>query len=96
VAVAKLDLFIQNILNQTKIPSLAIAVVYNNSVVYSAGFGVREVGTNLNVTAETVFQLASLSKPIASTIVSALISDGVTTWDALTNELDPIVQLSDP
>src|ERR1700747_2862271 len=51
---------------QGAVPGLAIAVVFQDQVVYAAGFGVRDVSTQEPVDADTVFQLASLSKPIGS------------------------------
>jgi hypothetical protein len=61
---------------QAAVPGLAIAVVFQNQVVYAAGFGVRDVNTREPVNADTVFQLASLSKPIGSTVVAELIGEG--------------------
>ena len=95
-AVERLDDFIQTVLNQTGVPSIAAAVVYNDTVVYSNAFGVRTVGGNDSATPETVYQLASLSKPISSTIIAALVSDGHLNWTSHANELDPLIELSDP
>src|ERR1700726_3053541 len=61
---------------QAAVPGLAIAVVFQDQVVYAAGFGVRDVNTREPVNADTVFQLASLSKPIGSTVVAELIGEG--------------------
>ncbi len=77
------------------VPGLAIAVVYKDEVVYLGGFGVREAGKADKVDADTVFQLASLSKPISSTVVAALVSDGLVTWDGRIADLDPGFQLHD-
>ncbi len=62
------------------------------------GFGVREVGKPDKVDADTVFQLASLSKPISATVVAALISDsgGTMSWDSRVADLDPVFRLSQP
>jgi len=79
-----------------EVPGLAIAVVYKDEVVYLGGFGVREVGKPDAVDVDTVFQLASLSKPISSTIVAALVSDGTVSWDSRVSDLDPGFQLHDP
>ena len=46
----------------------------------------RRAGSPEPVDPDTVFQLASLSKPIASTVVAALAGDGVVAWD------DPILR----
>jgi CubicO group peptidase (beta-lactamase class C family) len=77
------------------VPGLAIAVVYNDEVIYAGGFGVREAGKPDAVDPNTVFQLASLSKPISSTIVAALVSDGIVSWDSRISNLDPAFQLHD-
>ena len=47
------------------VPGMAIAIVYKDEVVYLKGFGVRAKGTTDPVDADTVFQLASFSKPMA-------------------------------
>jgi CubicO group peptidase (beta-lactamase class C family) len=95
-AVDRLDSLIAEGMTQTGVPGTAVAVVYNDEVVYEHGFGVRELGKPEPITPETVFQLASLSKPISSTVVAALVGDGTTTWDATISSLDPGFALSDP
>lgn len=77
------------------VPGLSIAVVYRDEVVYLGGFGVRDVGKPDMVDADTVFQLASFSKPISSTIVAALVSDGTVSWDQRIADLDPGFALHD-
>ena len=78
------------------VPGLSIAIVYNGTVQYTGGFGVREIGSNDSVDADTVFRLASMSKPVSSTIVAAMISATNLTWDTKTNEPDTIAEYSDP
>ena len=58
------------------------------TTVFARGFGVRELGRNAAVEADTVFQLASLSKPIAATVAAIQVSKGVVGWD------DKVVQHS--
>jgi CubicO group peptidase (beta-lactamase class C family) len=58
-------------IRQTGVPGLAIAVVYDGKVRYLEGVGVRQVGSLVKVDADTVFQLASVSKPVSSTVVAA-------------------------
>src|SRR5262249_36018524 len=67
-----------------------------DEVVYERGFGVRELGQPEPITPETVFQIASLSKPISATLVAAVVGDGTTTWDATISSLTPGFALSDP
>ncbi|WP_254940481.1 serine hydrolase [Cyanobium sp. Morenito 9A2] len=84
-ALPKLEAFATQILRQTGVPGLAIAVVHDDRVVFLKGYGLREVGKAETVDPDTVFQLASLSKPIASTVVAGLVGDGRVRWD------DPVI-----
>ncbi|MBW3634499.1 MAG: beta-lactamase family protein [Chloroflexi bacterium] len=78
------------------VPGLALAVVYQDEVVLNAGYGLRSVESGEPVTPDTVFQLASLSKPISSTVVSAVVGTGAAAWsDPVVDHL-PAFQLSDP
>ncbi len=81
---------------QTSVPGLAIAVLFQDKVVYAKGFGVRDVNSKAPVNADTVFQLASASKPVGATVVAALIGEGKITWDSSLDELDPTFVMSDP
>jgi CubicO group peptidase (beta-lactamase class C family) len=92
-AIPKLRSYIETQIAADEVPGLSVAVVFDDEVVYLGGFGVREVGKPEPVDAETVFQLASLSKPISSTIVAALVSDGALTWDSRIADIDPGFQL---
>lgn len=61
---------VETFLGSHAVAGLAVAVVREGEVV-SRGFGVRDVGTGAAVTPETMFHLASMSKPfVAIAIVS--------------------------
>jgi CubicO group peptidase (beta-lactamase class C family) len=95
-ALDRLDRLIEAGMTQTGVPGVAVAVVYDDQVVYERGFGVRELGKSEPITPETVFQIASLSKALSSTLVAAVVSDGTTTWDATIGSLAPDFALADP
>jgi CubicO group peptidase (beta-lactamase class C family) len=78
------------------VPGLAIVVVFQDQVVYAAGFGVRDVNTREPVNADTVFQLASLSKAVGSTVVAELVGEGKISWDSRISDLDPDFAMYDP
>lgn len=94
-AIPEIEKLAQQQVDSGATPGLAIAVIYDDKVVYLKGFGVREVGKPDVVTEDTVFQLASMSKPLASTVAAALVSDGVVTWDTAVSQVDPSFQLHD-
>lgn len=78
------------------VPGLSIAITLKDEVVYLKGFGVREAGKSEPVTSDTVFQLASVSKPLTATVLAALVTEGKVRWDSSIRDLDPSFQLSDP
>jgi CubicO group peptidase (beta-lactamase class C family) len=94
-AVARLNDLATDILRQTHIPGLAIAVVRDGQTVYAAGFGVRRVGTTDAVNADTVFQLASLSKSVGATVVAHQVGLGTISWDTPIVKHLPWFALSD-
>ncbi|HWJ74591.1 MAG TPA: serine hydrolase [Kaistia sp.] len=86
---------VQQAIAEGQVPGLSIAIVAADEVVYLKGFGLREVGKPEAVDADTVFQLASFSKPISSTVVAAVVGDGKIGWDAKIADLDPSFRLSE-
>jgi CubicO group peptidase (beta-lactamase class C family) len=92
----ELDSLIATIMRQTGIPGLSVAVVYQDRPVYLRGYGVKLAGRPEPVDPETVFQLASLSKPLAATVMAALVGDGLVTWDDPVIRHDPAFAMHDP
>jgi CubicO group peptidase (beta-lactamase class C family) len=96
LAVEEVQKVCQSETDNNTVPGIAIAVVSQNHVMLTAGFGVRDVETRAPVDADTVFQLASLSKPIGATVVAALIGEGKISWDSRISDLDPNFAMYDP
>src|SRR5213080_2963948 len=95
-ATQELEKLAQKQIQEDALPGLAIAVVFQDKAVYAKGFGVRDTSTKLPVDADTVFQLASLSKPIGSTVVADLVGEGKITWESKLGILDPTFEMFDP
>ncbi len=62
---------VETLLGSHDVAGLAVAVVRDEEVV-SRGFGVRDVGSGESVTPETMFHLASVSKPFVATAIVSL------------------------
>ena len=77
------------------VPGFAIGVVHDDEVVWTKGFGVRRVGAPDAVGPDTVFHLASMSKPITATVIAALVGKGIVDWDDRIADLDPGFALHD-
>ncbi|TIX95279.1 MAG: serine hydrolase, partial [Mesorhizobium sp.] len=95
-ALSKLEALAEGVVADGGVPGLAIGVVHDDKVVFLKGFGHREAGKPETVDADTVFQIASLSKPVSATIVAALVSDEIVSWDTKIADLDPAFRLSEP
>jgi CubicO group peptidase (beta-lactamase class C family) len=76
-----LDHYISAVLEQWKIPGIALAVVRNDSTIVAKGFGVRELGKPGRVDANTVFDVASLSKSFTTAAAAVLVDRGALNWD---------------
>ncbi|PYI42046.1 MAG: serine hydrolase, partial [Verrucomicrobia bacterium] len=95
-AIQELEQLAQKQIQENALPGLAIAVVFQDKTVYAKGFGVRDTSAKVPIDADTVFQLASLSKPIGSTVVAELVGEGKITWDSKLSVLDPTFAMFDP
>ncbi|MGH8547039.1 MAG: serine hydrolase [Methylococcales bacterium] len=80
-ALSKLDYYAQQAMKETGIPGMAIGVVYRDQVIFLKGYGVREEGEPGLVDPDTVFLIASVSKPITSTIIARAVTEKVVNWD---------------
>lgn len=94
-ATSELDGIVADAMKRTGLPGLAVGVVYKDKVIYAKGFGVREIGKPGKIDPDTVFLLASVSKPIASTIVAHLVGAGVVDWHGAAKGYNPAFALSD-
>lgn len=95
-ALAQLDPYIRSAMDKTKVPGAAVAVIYNDQVVFLRGYGVRKIGDPEKIDPDTVFEIASVSKPIASTILASLVGQGKISWDDKVAGLEPDFKLSSP
>jgi CubicO group peptidase (beta-lactamase class C family) len=95
-AIEKLEKLTNQTLKGTGVPGIAVAVVHRDQVVYKQGFGIREAGKPDRIDADTVFQVASMSKPIASTVLAALVGEGRIDWDDRVIDHDPGFRMYDP
>ena len=95
-AVSKLDGLAEELMTKSGIPGMSVAVVHEGKTVYAKGFGVKDVRTGDKVDPDTVFQLASLSKPLGSTVVAHQVSEKAIDWDTPIVSKLPWFALSDP
>ncbi len=67
---------IEALLKQFNVPGVGIAVISNFAIEWAKGYGVADVETSAPVTTETMFQAASISKPVAAMVSVRAVQDG--------------------
>src|ERR1700730_2371144 len=68
--------YIRNEIATGKIPGAVVLIQQHGHPVYFESFGVRDVESKLPMTADTIFRLYSMSKPITSIAAMMLVEDG--------------------
>jgi CubicO group peptidase (beta-lactamase class C family) len=79
------------------VPGVSLAVINDYAIEWAQGYGVREAGGNAPVDSETLFQAASVSKPVAALAALRLVEEGtlgldedvntrLTSWKVPANE----------
>jgi CubicO group peptidase (beta-lactamase class C family) len=99
-AITKVDGLVNDLMKNTGIPGVAVVIVRSGKTVYAKGFGVKDAskgsGQDNKVDADTVFQLASVSKSVGATVVAHEVTDNVIGWDTSIVAKLPWFALSDP
>jgi CubicO group peptidase (beta-lactamase class C family) len=99
-AVAKVDGLVGDLMKGTGVPGMAVAIVHGGKTLYAKGFGVKDATKgnipDNSVNADTVFQLASISKSVGATVVAHEVTDGVVSWDTPVASKLPGFTLNDP
>lgn len=77
------------------VPGFAIAIVKNDKVVLSKGYGMREMNKNLPVDEHTLFAIASNSKAFTAATVAMLVDQKKLKWDDKIIDHLPYFRLQD-
>ena len=92
----ELAAYVEQMRQDWKVPGLALAIVKDDSIIFSRGFGVRELGKPDPVDEHTVFAIASCTKAFTATLVGMLTSEGKLAWDDRATDRLPGFRLYDP
>ena len=69
------------------VPGVSIAVIRDQQIHWAKGYGIADVATGAPVNTETMFQAASISKPVAAMAVLRAVQDGLFTLDTDINKI---------
>jgi CubicO group peptidase (beta-lactamase class C family) len=90
------DDYVQQALADWSVPGLAMAIVKDDAVVFTKGYGVRTLGDPTPVTASTVFGIGSATKAFTAASLAMLVDAGKLQWDDPATKYLPGLQLYDP
>lgn len=77
---------LSEMMQQRRVPAVSIAIIDNGRVAYVGAFGKADVNSSRSVTPETLFQAASISKPVVATAALALVEQGRLSLDRPVND----------
>ena len=92
---AELSRFVETGRQALGIPGVALGVVEKGKVVFADGFGVRELGSDARVDADTLFMVASNTKALTTLLLARLVDAGRITWKTPVTTLLPSFRLGD-
>jgi CubicO group peptidase (beta-lactamase class C family) len=93
----RLEPALEKVCREERVPGLAVAVVEDGKLAYSRGFGLIKWGDATRpVTPETLFHMASVTKPFVATAVMQLMEQGKLQLDAPVTRYLPYFRLDDP
>ncbi len=71
-----IDRLLETAIANKELPGVVAAVVNKDRVLYLKAFGKQDVGKNIPMTKDTVFRIASMTKPVTSVAIMMLVEQG--------------------
>jgi len=94
--VAYLDRRIPELLAETRVPGLSMAVVKDASLVWKSAYGIADVETKSPLSTDTIFEAGSVSKTVFAYAVMKLCDRGVLSLDSPLTKYSAQRPLDDP
>lgn len=91
-----LNSFINQVIKDFEVTGISVGIVQNDSIIYSKGFGLREIGKDLKVNDRTIFGIGSISKSFTALTLGLLVDEGKISWDDRVKDYLPYFELYDP
>lgn len=84
--IAAIRAFVVSAMRELEIPGVAFSLIDGNKVVFAEGLGLKQVGKPARVDADTLFMVASNTKPMTTLLVASLVDEKKLRWG------QPVVQ----
>ncbi len=80
-SLTNLSNFINTLIEEWQVPSVAVGVIENNNVIFSEAFGFRDVENKYNATTNTLFGIGSITKSFIATALGILVDKSQLDWN---------------
>ena len=77
---------IRQMMERVHAPSIAVAVAQHGKIIWEEGFGFADIGRRVPATSNTLYSMASISKPITATGLMTLVQRGAIALDRPAND----------
>jgi hypothetical protein len=91
--IAELKRFVTTAQGELGIPGISVGIVQDGKVAFAGGFGVRELGKMAPVDENTLFMVASMTKPLTTLMLAKLVEEGKFSWETPVSAIDPTFKL---
>ncbi len=88
------DRFMSDTLARSGVPGAAVVIVYDTTIIFQRGYGLRRLGAPDSVDAHTVFRLGSLSKGFTGVLAGLLVREERLCWDDCIRNYVPEFELT--
>ena len=88
--VQRIDAAVETWRSQRSAPALSLAIVIDNQLAFSKGYGLADLEKKIAARNDTVYRLASLTKSLTATAVMQLVEEGKLDLDAPIQKYCPI------
>src|SRR6267143_3329745 len=93
---ATIDSSVERAMRELHVPGVAIGVIQDGKVILAKGYGVRQLGKSVPVTADTLFAVGSMTKSFTAVTVAAMVDEKKLEWDKPVREYLPWFRMYDP
>lgn len=92
--IAALTTFVERSARALGVPGVSIGILEHGRTVFAGGFGVRALGKPQRVDADTLYLIASNTKPLTTLMLAKLVEEGKLDWETPVADLLPQARLA--
>jgi CubicO group peptidase (beta-lactamase class C family) len=92
---AALGQFVERAQKLLGVPGVSVGLIQDGKVVFAGGYGVRALGSEARVDADTLYMIASNTKALTTLMLGKLVDEKKITWETPATALLPSFKLGD-